>query len=147
MPTPQELEAKFWKALESDRTMMLGLDGQDDGHTRPMTAHFERERGPIWFFTTRDNALVQATPRSDRAIATFTSKGHDLFAAVHGHRGGAGCRAALAWSRTRLSAPTARRTRQVHARVILSHQQCLQAVRRERSYLFRYHFLYINFRA
>ena len=27
MPTSDELEAKFWKALKSDVTMMLGLDG------------------------------------------------------------------------------------------------------------------------
>jgi hypothetical protein len=26
MPTPRELEDKFWSALKSDRTMMLGLD-------------------------------------------------------------------------------------------------------------------------
>ena len=59
MPTPQELEAKFWKALKSDMTMMLGLDGVEDGHARPMTAQFEGERGPIWFFTARDNVIVQ----------------------------------------------------------------------------------------
>ncbi|WP_269430335.1 hypothetical protein [Sphingomonas sp. Ant H11] len=29
-----EIEAKFWKALRSDRTMMLGLAGVDEGHTR-----------------------------------------------------------------------------------------------------------------
>jgi general stress protein 26 len=86
MPTPQELEAKLWKALESDRTVMLGLDGAEDGHTRPMTAQAEGERGPIWFFTAKDNALVQALGRggADRAIATFASKGHDLFATFHG---------------------------------------------------------------
>ena len=38
MPTPQELETKFWNALKSDMTMMLGLDGVEDGHARPMTA-------------------------------------------------------------------------------------------------------------
>ena len=27
MPTPQELETKFWKSLSSEMTMMLGLDG------------------------------------------------------------------------------------------------------------------------
>ena len=27
MPSPQEIEAKFWKALKSDMTMMIGLDG------------------------------------------------------------------------------------------------------------------------
>ncbi|MGH8173727.1 MAG: pyridoxamine 5'-phosphate oxidase family protein [Rhodanobacteraceae bacterium] len=84
MPTPHELESRFWKELGSQRTMMLGLDGQDDGHVRPMTAQFEDSRSPIWFFTSKDNALVQQIGASDRAIASFTSKGHDLFASLHG---------------------------------------------------------------
>src|SRR6185503_19336022 len=41
MPTPKELEAKFWSALKSDMTMMLGLADAEDGHTRPMTAQIE----------------------------------------------------------------------------------------------------------
>ena len=84
MPTPDELKAKFWKALESDRTMMLGLDGVEDGHTRPMTAQVEEGRSPIWFFTSSDNDIVDALGAGHRAIATFASKGHDLFATVHG---------------------------------------------------------------
>ena len=49
---PAELEEKFWKSLKSDMTMMLGLQGVDDGHTRPMTAQLDEEAaGPIWFFT------------------------------------------------------------------------------------------------
>ena len=90
MPTPKEIEEKFWSALKSDMTMMLGLDGIEDGHARPMTAQLDGERvgdrGPIWFFTSRDNAIVQklGTGEGNRAIATFTSKGHDLFATVHG---------------------------------------------------------------
>ena len=85
MPTPHELEAKFWKALKSDRTMMLGLDGVEDGHARPMTAQAEGESGPIWFFTATDNHLVTKLGGSQgRAIATFTSKDHDVFASVHG---------------------------------------------------------------
>jgi general stress protein 26 len=84
MPTQQEFETRFWKALDSDRTMMLGLDGVEDGHARPMTAQVEGEHGPIWFFTSKDNALVGLLGRGDRAIATFASKGHDLFATVHG---------------------------------------------------------------
>lgn len=88
MPTPQELEAKFWKALKSDMTMMLGLDGVEDGHTRPMTAQIEGEEGPIWFFTSKDNMIAQQLARElmqgGRAIATFAAKGHDLFATVHG---------------------------------------------------------------
>ena len=84
MPTPIELRAKFWDKLGSDMTMMLGLDGVEDSHARPMTAQIEGARGPIWFFTSTDNAIVQALPRGSRAIATFVSKGHDLFATVHG---------------------------------------------------------------
>jgi general stress protein 26 len=65
-------------------TLMLGLVGVDDDHTRPMTAQVEGGHGPIWFFTSRDHAIVANLGRSHRAIATFASKGHDLFAAVHG---------------------------------------------------------------
>jgi general stress protein 26 len=84
MATPQELKAKFWKALKSDMTMMLGLAGKDDGHTRPMTAQIESDHGPIWFFTSTDAVLVRQLGQGSRAIATFVSKGHDLFATVHG---------------------------------------------------------------
>ena len=84
MPTPQELEAKLWSALKSDHTVMLGLSGVDEGHTRPMTALAEHERGQIWFFTSTDNVIAQNVGRENRAIVTFASKGHDLFAAIHG---------------------------------------------------------------
>lgn len=90
MTTPKDIEAKFWKALQSDMTMMLGLDGVEDGHARPMTAQLDGARSPIWFFTSKDNAIVQKLTQSgsgsngDRAIATFASKGHDIFATVHG---------------------------------------------------------------
>ena len=84
MATVRELEDKLWAALKSDRTMMLGLDGVEDGHARPMTAQLDGEKGPIWFFTAKDNALAQRLKRGDRAIATFASKGHDLFATLHG---------------------------------------------------------------
>src|SRR5262245_35860272 len=84
MATAQELEARFWKALKSDMTMMIGLDGVEDGHARPMTAQLEGNRGPIWFFTAKDNSIVQRLGVNDRAIATFASKGHDRFATLHG---------------------------------------------------------------
>lgn len=84
MANEAEMEARFWKALKSDRTMMLGLDGVEDGHTRPMTALAEDDRSPIWFFTARNNGIVQALDDWQRAIATFAAKDHDLFAAVHG---------------------------------------------------------------
>src|SRR5262245_43512223 len=84
MPSPHEIEAQFWKALRSDMTMRLGLDGVEDGHARPMTGHLDGERSPIWFFTSKDNAIVQKLGSGNRAIATFASKGHDIFATVHG---------------------------------------------------------------
>ena len=88
MATAAELEAKLWTALNSDRTLMLGLAGQDEAHTRPMTAMIEEDtegnadHGPIWFFTSTDNAMVQAG--GGRAVAAFVAKDHQLFAAIHG---------------------------------------------------------------
>jgi general stress protein 26 len=80
-----DFEEKLWKALGSDRTVMLGINGVDESHTRPMTAQFEQERGPIWFFASTENAIVQTLGQSEaRAVATFSSKGHDLFATIHG---------------------------------------------------------------
>lgn len=84
MTNAAELQAKFWKALHSDRTMMLGLDGVEDGHARPMTAQAEGDKGPIWFFTSTENGIVEQLGAGNRAIATFVDKGHDLFATVHG---------------------------------------------------------------
>jgi general stress protein 26 len=85
MTTPQQLESMFWKALESDKTMMLGLVGTDDGHVRPMAAQLDGEKRSIWFFARKDNKLVQNLNKGSRAIATFASKGHEVFACVHGN--------------------------------------------------------------
>jgi general stress protein 26 len=86
MASPQELEEKFWKALKSDMTMMLGIQGAEDGHLRPMTAQLDDGKpGPIWFFTSKDSALVREVAPDSRASASFVGKGHDLFASVHGN--------------------------------------------------------------
>jgi general stress protein 26 len=85
MPTDAEIRDRFWKALKSDRTIMLGLEGARGGDTQPMTALIEDEDGgPLWIFTAKDNSLVDALGQSNRAIATFTDKGHHLFASLHG---------------------------------------------------------------
>lgn len=85
MTTPAELEQKFWKTLKSDMTLMLGVDGMEDGHTRPMTAQLEHEeRGPIWFFTSKDNAMVAELDTPRRATAAFAAKNHSLFASIGG---------------------------------------------------------------
>jgi general stress protein 26 len=85
-----EIKAKFWKALKSDRTMFLGLAEGDDGHARPMTAQVEgnpedgETAGPIWFFTSTQSALYGQIGPHSRAMAHFVSKGHDVWATVHG---------------------------------------------------------------
>jgi general stress protein 26 len=85
MSNEAEIKAKFWKALKSDRTMFLGLAEGDDGHARPMTAQTENdEGGPIWFFTSTDNALYGQIGSGSRAMAHFVSKGHDVWATLHG---------------------------------------------------------------
>jgi general stress protein 26 len=84
MNTPQDLERRLWKALKADRTMMLGLDGVEDGHTRPMTANLDGDSGPIWFFAGRPNVLVDKVATPARVIGAFSSKGHDLFASIKG---------------------------------------------------------------
>jgi general stress protein 26 len=84
MSTPRDLEKKFW-ALKSDRTLMVGVDGVEDGHSRPLTALIEGDAGgPIWFFIGKPNAVVDHLSQKRRAIAAFVSKGHDLFASVQG---------------------------------------------------------------
>ena len=86
MAEPHEIEAKFWKALRSDMTLMLGLDGVADSHTQPMTAQFEddQDSGPIWFFTSNETDLARELRESSNGVAHFVSKGHDLFATMHG---------------------------------------------------------------
>jgi general stress protein 26 len=85
MPDAATIEERFWKDLKASPFLMLGLVDARDGHTQPMTAQTEGEHGPIYFFANKDNNLIGAmegAPR--RAIATYTGKGHDLFASIHG---------------------------------------------------------------
>ena len=86
MKTTAELEEKLWKALKSDRTIMLALDRPGaGGKAQPMTAIVEDDtRGPVWIFSTSDVDLVKAMKGQEAAVAHFASKGHDLFAALRG---------------------------------------------------------------
>ncbi len=87
MEKEAEIAAKLWKSLRSDRTVMLGLEGIDGGHSHPMTAipdDDEQDGGPLWFFTAKDVDLVKVLGPGKPAIMHFASKGHDLFATIHG---------------------------------------------------------------
>ncbi len=82
-----DIETRFWHALRRDMTVMLGLAGGGDGHAQPMTAQLhdrDEQRGPIWFFTSKDVQLVQALGSGAPATMHFAAKGHDLFASVEG---------------------------------------------------------------
>jgi general stress protein 26 len=78
------IEARFWKELKSNPTMILGVANARDGHGQPMHAVFDGDHGPFWFFTATDNGLVRSLNESDRAMAHYVAKGHDVFATVHG---------------------------------------------------------------
>jgi general stress protein 26 len=87
MPNQAEIAARLWTALKKDRTIMLGLEGAAGADIQPMTALVEEgkeESGPLWIFSALDTDLVRSLGESARAVATFASKGHDLFAGIHG---------------------------------------------------------------
>lgn len=87
MADDREIEEKFWDALKHSPFIMLGIDGARDGATQPMTAVFEdqdRDSGTLWIFAAKDHDLTRAMGQSDRAIASYAAKGHDLFASLRG---------------------------------------------------------------
>jgi len=84
MTDEADIERKFWKELKDSPFVMLGIDGERGAATQPMTAMFEGESAPLWFFTAKDHDLTMALERNDRAIAAFASKGHDIFASIRG---------------------------------------------------------------
>ena len=87
MADNQEILEQFWGALEDSPFVMLGLDQARGSAMQPMTAQFEdqdRDNGCVWFFTAKDLDLTRALGQDNRAIASFASKGHDLFASVRG---------------------------------------------------------------
>lgn len=81
-----ELEARFWKALRKDMTVMLGLGSEIE--YRPMTAQLatDDDHGPAWFFTATDTDLGRHLMQGGAQEASFhfVSKGHDVWASVSG---------------------------------------------------------------
>ena len=75
-----ELKTKFWKALADSPFVFL------ERTTAPtdavvMTAQLDKDAdSAIWFFTTKDHTLAQMGP----AVATFSGKGHEMFARFEG---------------------------------------------------------------
>lgn len=90
--TEERLGKKFWEEISGHNGfVMLGLQGVDNDRTRPMTAQVVKadgadkgDPGTIYFFASKSEELVRDLGQSHAAIATFTSKGQDLFAHIHG---------------------------------------------------------------
>ena len=85
------LKKKFWKELDDSPFIMLGLKGVEDDRTRPMTAQIDvpdggdkDDGGQIYFFASKSDGVGEAVKGSARAVATYTGKGHGLFAHIHG---------------------------------------------------------------
>ena len=71
MPTPQELEAKFWKALKSDMTMMLGLDGVEDRPRAADDGASRRRTQSDLVLHGEDNELCRTCATARMPIATL----------------------------------------------------------------------------
>lgn len=87
MSDDREIEQQFWSELKSSPFIMLGIEGARDGATQPMTAQFEdqdRDAGVLWIFTAKDHDLTRAMGQSNRAIGSYSAKGHGLFASLRG---------------------------------------------------------------
>ena len=80
-----DIADKFWKSLGSDRTVMLGLVGVNEGHSQPMTALLDPEdENVVWFFSAKSVDTVKALGAGKPALLHFASRGHHVFATVHG---------------------------------------------------------------
>ena len=87
MADDAEILQQFWGALEDSPFVMLGLDQARGSAMQPMTAQFEdrdREKGCVWFFTAKDHDLTRALGQDNLAVASFVSKGHNLFPSLPG---------------------------------------------------------------
>jgi general stress protein 26 len=80
MTDTHELKQKFWRALADSPFLFLQLDA--DPHTAvPMTAQLDPDaNSAIWFFLARDHVFAGGGP----ATATFSGRGHDMFARFSG---------------------------------------------------------------
>ena len=80
MTDTAQLKKDFWKSLSNSPFLFLQLDGAPDTAV-PMTAQLDKEAdSAIWFFTNRDSSIATG----GAATATFSDKGHDLFARISG---------------------------------------------------------------
>ena len=93
------LTRKLWDTIESDRTVMLSIDGEDGVPPRPMTAlvdkdhaagmqapgHEGHDHGELWIFTATGTELADRLGEGPApATMTVVAKSHALFATLTG---------------------------------------------------------------
>ena len=86
MKTDREFQEEFWEELDSSPFVMLALADKDRAHSQPMTAQFDKRFcNDLYFFTQAGNSFVEGIEAgSTDAVISYSSKGHKLFASVHG---------------------------------------------------------------
>ncbi|UUL81470.1 pyridoxamine 5'-phosphate oxidase family protein [Sphingomonas qomolangmaensis] len=71
---------RMWKEMAKSPFVMIGLVGSHQ-HSEPMTAQLDPDaNGEFWFYCNKDNRIAGG----GEAMAQFVSKGHDVFACIHG---------------------------------------------------------------
>lgn len=84
MTSDRAIVDRFWDELEKSPFLMIGPEHAEGVHSEPMTAQCDTRHGPIWFYTSRGNRLVEGLGQGGHAMAHYASKGHELFACIHG---------------------------------------------------------------
>ena len=87
----EELKQLFWEELKDSPFVMIGIQGVEDSRTRPWTAqvNWQDEKaladgGDIYFFGSKSEAVVKGLAQNNKVVCTFVSKGHKVFAHIHG---------------------------------------------------------------
>lgn len=75
-----ELKQKFWHELGESAYVMLQRDADPDSASPMMVQLDETAQGTVWFFAHRSGRYAPG----GSATAIFISKGHGLFARIHG---------------------------------------------------------------
>lgn len=84
MTDTKDIERKFWKAIRSDRTAMLWVEGTPGSKPMTVLPDSDEDRGPFWLFTSTETHAVDAMSPASTAGLAFSSKGHDVFASIDG---------------------------------------------------------------
>lgn len=78
--SPAEVAEQFLAKLKASPFIMIGLEG-DGQHSEPLTAQIDEDRpNVLYFFTGKDNRIAAG----GKAMAQFSSKGHDFFGCLAG---------------------------------------------------------------